>query len=111
MDDIERALADDAIAPSSGFGIGVMDAVRRAAAEPPPIPFPWGRLVAGLCACGALAWAGTILAVQAGPNLLPAETLSYLAGATPGLGYAALAMLLSLAAARLPRFFASSDEW
>jgi hypothetical protein len=64
----------------------------------------------GLCACGVLAGAGTTLAVQAGPRLLPAETLLYLAGAAPGLGYAALAVLLSLTVARLPRLFASSSS-
>lgn len=33
----------DEIVPSSGFVVSVMDAVRREAAAPPPIPFPWKR--------------------------------------------------------------------
>ena len=33
----------DGILPSSGFTASVMDAVRREAAAPAPIPFPWKR--------------------------------------------------------------------
>ena len=52
-DDIDRILAnEEKILPSSGFAASVIDAVRREAFTPPPIPFPWKRawpcLVAGL---------------------------------------------------------------
>ena len=43
-DDIDRILCQhDEIVPSSGFAASVMDAVRREASAPPPIPFPWKR--------------------------------------------------------------------
>jgi hypothetical protein len=109
MDELERILAsEDSFEPSAGFRAGVMDAVRQAAAEPPPLRFPWGRLAVGLASCGVLAAAGTTLAPQAVPALIPAETLAQLAEAAPSLGYAGLAVFLSLAMARLPRLFVRS---
>ena len=43
-DDIDGILCQhDEIVPSSGFAASVMDAVRREASAPPPIPFPWKR--------------------------------------------------------------------
>ncbi len=40
--EIDRIFSNqDEIQPSSGFLVSVMDAVRREAAAPPPIPFPW----------------------------------------------------------------------
>jgi hypothetical protein len=48
-DQTDRILSrDDEILPSSGFAVSVMDAVRREAAAPPPIPFPWKRALPGL---------------------------------------------------------------
>ncbi|HEY6303406.1 MAG TPA: hypothetical protein VIX14_10105 [Terriglobales bacterium] len=48
-DRINRILSrEDEILPSSGFAVSVMDAVRREAAAPPPIPFPWKRAVPGM---------------------------------------------------------------
>ncbi len=48
-DQINRILSrEDEILPSSGFAVSVMDTVRREAAAPPPIPFPWKRAVPGL---------------------------------------------------------------
>lgn len=53
-DDIDRVLSrEDDILPSSGFTFSVMDAVRREAAAPPPIPFPWWRALPGLVAGAA----------------------------------------------------------
>jgi hypothetical protein len=43
---------EDEILPSSGFTVSVMDAVRREAASPPPIPFPWKRALPGLAVAG-----------------------------------------------------------
>ena len=43
---------EDEILPSSGFTVSVMDAVRREAASPPPIPFPWKRALPGLVVAG-----------------------------------------------------------
>jgi hypothetical protein len=46
--------AIDHLIPSSGFAHSVMDAVHQQATAPPPIPFPWKRLlpaaIALLCA-------------------------------------------------------------
>jgi hypothetical protein len=42
--EMDRLLSrQDEILPSSGFVASVMDSVRREAAAPPPIPFPWKR--------------------------------------------------------------------
>lgn len=62
-DPIERAMAgDEDLVPSSGFSAAVMDLVRREAAAPPPIPFPWRSLVLPIAAPGAVAvvmmWSG-----------------------------------------------------
>jgi hypothetical protein len=52
-EEIDRVLSrEDEILPSSGFAVSVMDAVRREAAAPPPIPFPWKRALPGLVAAG-----------------------------------------------------------
>jgi hypothetical protein len=57
-DEMNRILSrDDEILPSSGFAASVMDAVRREAAAPPPIPFPWKRALPGVVVGGpVLAW-------------------------------------------------------
>jgi hypothetical protein len=48
-DEIDRILSrEDEILPSSGFAVSVMDVVRREAAAPPPIPFPWKRALPGV---------------------------------------------------------------
>jgi hypothetical protein len=46
-DDLDRILSEE-ILPSSGFVSSVMEAVRREAMTPPPIPFPWKRALPGL---------------------------------------------------------------
>lgn len=52
-EEIDRILSrEDEILPSSGFAVSVMDAVRREAAAPPPIPFPWKRALPGLVVGG-----------------------------------------------------------
>jgi len=63
LDDLDRMLSNDEdIVPSSGFTSSVMDLVRREASVPPPIPFPWLRLVLGSLALlgvvAVLTWAG-----------------------------------------------------
>jgi hypothetical protein len=56
--EIDRILSqENQIAPSSGFVHSVMGSVRREAAAPPPIPFPWPRALPGIVAYGAaLVW-------------------------------------------------------
>lgn len=41
---------DESLVPSSGFIGSVMDAVRREALAPPPIPFPWKWALPGIAA-------------------------------------------------------------
>jgi hypothetical protein len=49
-DELDRILSEGEILPSSGFTASVMDAVRREAAAPPAIPFPWKRALPGMIA-------------------------------------------------------------
>ena len=52
-DDIDDVLStDETIVPSPGFTASVMQAVRREALSPPPIPFPWKRALPGLVSMG-----------------------------------------------------------
>jgi hypothetical protein len=52
-EEMNRILSrDDEILPSSGFAASVMQAVRREAAAPPPIPFPWKRALPGVVVAG-----------------------------------------------------------
>ena len=46
-DEFDRIMSEEEILPSSGFTASVMEAVRREAATPPPIPFPWKRALPG----------------------------------------------------------------
>jgi hypothetical protein len=69
--ELNRILSrEDEILPSSGFAVSVMDAVRREAAAPPPIPFPWKSAMAGLVvgglAMGLVLVAGIFVLVQSG---------------------------------------------
>jgi len=51
-DELDRILSrTDDLEPSSGFTRNVMDAIRREASAPPPIPFPWKRALPGLVLC------------------------------------------------------------
>jgi hypothetical protein len=77
-EEIERILSrEDEILPSSGFAVSVMDAVRREAAVPPPIPFPWKRalpgLVVGAFAVALVLAAGVVALAQLGRASAPAQ--------------------------------------
>jgi hypothetical protein len=71
---------EDEILPSSGFTVSVMDAVRREAAAPPPIPFPWKRalpgLVVGAFAIALVLVAGIMAVAQAGKATAPQVSMS-----------------------------------
>ena len=102
MDDLDRLLArEDAREPSGGFSARVMGAVRREAATPPPLRFPWRRLVAGLAA--ALLWLalGYRLLVQG-------ETLDLHGLAASWEAMIVAGLVLSLALARAARLLASA---
>jgi hypothetical protein len=52
-DEIDRVLSrEEEILPSSGFAASVMEAVRREAAAPAPITFPWKRALPGVVLAG-----------------------------------------------------------
>lgn len=94
---------EDEILPSSGFAVSVMDAVRREAAAPPPIPFPWKRALPGLAVGGlalALVLVAGVVAIRqldkAGPQLsmpLPSLWTPILQGS---MGSAAIWTVLAL---------------
>jgi hypothetical protein len=57
-DEFDRIMSEEEILPSSGFAASVMEVVRREAAAPPPIPFPWKRALPG-----AVFAAATLIAI------------------------------------------------
>ena len=80
-DEIDRILSGEGeILPSSGFAVSVMDAVRREAAAPPPIPFPWKRALPGLVIAGL---ALPVVLVAAVVELGRAATTAQLSGSLP----------------------------
>jgi hypothetical protein len=75
-DEIDRILSrDDEILTSSGFTASVMDAVRREATAPPPIPFPWKRalpvLALGVLMLGLILVGGVVAMVRLGKPMTP----------------------------------------
>ena len=65
-DEIDRILSrEDEILPSSGFAVSVMEAVRREAAAPAPIAFPWKRALPGMVAGGVALIVGLAAGVAA----------------------------------------------
>jgi hypothetical protein len=99
-DDIDRVLSsDDSIVPSSGFAASVMEAVRRDAETPPPIPFPWKRALPGLIYClGALV---TLLIMGlsrpgGGPELSNRLARILEVAKDAGLGWIVVALVVSL---------------
>jgi hypothetical protein len=108
QDDLDRILSEEEeIIPSSGFTASVMDAVRREAAAPPPIPFPWKRALPGLAA-GAFALISLFFAtadefVRGNANqeirlpVPPALASLVEAAKATGAGWIALSLILTLA--------------
>jgi hypothetical protein len=116
-DDLDRMLSrEDEIVPSSGFVASVMDSVRREAAMPPPIPFPWKWALPGLAAW-AFVLAALITAVfaQSGRGARDPSAMAFpklvaiIDGArSMGLEWIALAMLLAFASVALSRRLAGA---
>ena len=110
FDELDRLLSEEEdIVPSSGFVASVMDAVRQQAAAPPPIPFPWKRALPGLAACAlALLWLLVvgIMGFSRGAALAPAAPPPVIvrileAASAAGVGWIALALLVSLVSVTL----------
>jgi len=95
---------EDEILPSSGFAVSVMEAVRREAAAPPPIPFPWKRALPGLVVAGlALVLVAVVVAVaQLDKTAAPRFSTSLPSASAPlfqgNLGSAAVWTVLALLA-------------
>jgi len=108
---------EDEILPSSGFAVSVMDAVRREAAALPPIPFPWKRALPGLFAAGVALVsafvAGIALFIQGTASQpLPSRlqstfALSFEGWNTMGASWITLALVVSIASAKLSMRFAT----
>lgn len=102
QDELDRILASE-IVPSAGFVSGVMEAVRREAAAPPPIPFPWLRALPALLA-GLVAIVIAIVksggqpaeAAQTRSGILTSLAHAWSVAAGYGAGWIAMALLLSL---------------
>jgi len=97
---------EDEILPSSGFAVSVMDAVRREATAPPPIPFPWRRALPGLVVGGlvlALALVAGVVAIVRVSKATALSSVSLPSGMPPlfhgGIESAAVWIVLALAAA------------
>jgi hypothetical protein len=96
MDDLDRMLmSEEAMVPSNGFAGGVMDAVRAAATEPPPLPFPWARFLVGVLACAVAVLAGSVVLRSGDQKALGAVRAAF-DPVTPELGYAAIVALATL---------------
>lgn len=99
-DDIDRVLSsDDSIVPSAGFAASVMEAVRRDAEAPPPIPFPWKRALPGLIYCvGALVTLLILGLSQAGGGTALSNRLTRTleVAKDAGMGWIAVALVVSL---------------
>lgn len=79
--DAHLAGTAELLAPSSGFVLSVMESVRAEASAPPPIAFPWRRVVPGLVAvlCGLIALvAFAVRALQTGAAGLAAPSRAWL---------------------------------
>ena len=121
IDEIDGILArQDQILPSSGFAVSVMDAVRREAAAPPPIPFPWKRALPGLVVGGLVLAlvlvAGVVALGQLGKAAVPQFSMAAPSALQPplhgGMGSAAIwtaaALLATLVSVKLSMRLASS---
>jgi hypothetical protein len=102
-DELDRALREENVVPSSGFVSSVMYAIRRDVATPPPVEFPWARALPGFAAL-FIALATCIVQFIREANLahsstaLTASLVDLLASAKPfGGGWIALILLVTLA--------------
>lgn len=112
QDELDRILSrDQEVIPSPGFINSVMDSVRREALAPEPIPFPWKRALPGVAslvlALALLLIAGGTLFTRGIASQSQALVLPFAydkivdAARSIRAGWIVLALLLSLASAKL----------
>ena len=105
MDELERILEDqESIEPSSGLTDAVMRAVLSEAQAPPPISFPWVRMLVGMGLCAGLIMAGVVLALIYGLPATPSVEPRWLSidpQTAFSVGVPLATILLSLFALRL----------
>ena len=119
-DHIDQILSrEEEIVPSSGFAASVMEAVRREAAVPPPIPFPWKRAWPMVALAGAAIMLVPIAIVMIIPQLAAAPAApasaegmalwSHLPGwmSNPASAWAAGSLLLALVSVKFSMRLAS----
>lgn len=101
-DELDRILAGEPeVRPSPMFAAKVMHAVRREAAAPPPIPFPWKRALPGFAAGATfIAFAASAAPAQDSQQTLQAWLDAATRAGAPWLLLAALLTLASVGAAR-----------
>ena len=91
-EELDRLLAGTPLPdPGPAFTWAVMAQVRREAAAPPPIPFPWRLLALGLSICGATAVAALAVLAPAAPPDVPATAVPVALLEAAWLRHAALA--------------------
>ncbi len=111
-DELDRILSEDEeILPSSGFAASVMEAVRREASTPPPIPFPWKHALPGLAAAALALVLGPVQAFRGGGSgaAAAAPLVAWVAALVPvlqaavaaGAHWIALALALTYASLKL----------
>jgi len=116
QDDLDRILSSEReIVPSSGFAGNVMDAIRREASAPPPIPFPWRRALPGMVISAAAVLAlfvmvfsqlGRVAAAAASPA--SHRLVSIVAASAARLGWVVLALAVWFASVALSRHVAGT---
>ena len=74
--ELDRILASEQpLVPSSGFLASVMEKVGEEAAAPPPIPFPWKRIVPGVTLVVGIGCYGGVSLIRHGILGLGADTI------------------------------------
>jgi hypothetical protein len=111
MDELDRILStEEPLVPSSGFTARVMEAVHDAAAQPPPLRFPWGRFMTGVLASLTSLASGAVLVTSPEASALATALARHADLATPA-GCALGAAVAGLATLRVRLLFAERDVW
>ena len=103
------------LTPSSGFVVSVMDIVHQHASEPPPLAFPWRRVVPGLITILSALVAFFLYSSKHGVSQTVAHPLSLALPVFSPAGlvlcWSACALCLSAAIAAAAFRFTNHDSW